>query len=527
MKQILNIIFIMGALSSTHDLFSQKHDYVYYTQNHPGPPATGIELKYQDSNGELLLTPKEYRGMLSWSPVFSNKNGDFLCYTNNIHLYDSLGRIAVNGEEIAVGFFLNHFLDTRDYHFGLGGDQSAGIIPLSDSLFYLFHTSIESWPGAPNWPIKDISTYGVEQTVYSEGLFLTEFKLNEEGRIETKKDKKKLELVLDTLVGTSLVFNKHANGEDWWIYSPEHYSKDAYLFHLDVSTGEVSPYGYTYYSELNDRVWTHRQSIPSPNGDYIATMTHIDVDGASTQIEIKEVDRCTGEMMLVQLDSFPLTRLLSGGAALEWSASGRFLYFARSDYIFQFDMEDSNPLRSADTIAYIESPISYAGIIPEYPDEMWRLPNGEILVISFNATPYLSYIRKPDEKGKACQFEYVTDTLPPDPLKPGTLITISTLPTYPSYRMPPLDYDCETSVEEPERLSDVFISLYPNPAWSETTVQIHGAEIMQARVLDINGRQVAESKGHGRFDVSALPSGVYFVEVETDRGVFVRKLVVK
>lgn len=35
-----------------------------------------------------------------------------------------------------------------------------------------------------------------------------------------------------------------------------------------------------------------------------------------------------------------------------------------------------------------------------------------------------------------------------------------------------------------------------------------------------------ETEGHGRFDVSTMPSGVYFVEVETDRGVFVRKLVV-
>jgi hypothetical protein len=84
-----------------------------------------------------------------------------------------------------------------------------------------------------------------------------------------------------------------------------------------------------------------------------------------------------------------------------------------------------------------------------------------------------------------------------------------------------------TSVDEPERSSDVFVSLYPNPAWTETTVQIHGAEIKMARMLDVNGRQVLETEGQGQLDVSALPSGVYFVEVETDRGVFVRKLIVQ
>ena len=76
---------------------------------------------------------------------------------------------------------------------------------------------------------------------------------------------------------------------------------------------------------------------------------------------------------------------------------------------------------------------------------------------------------------------------------------------------------------------DYSSSLYihPNPARSTTTVQIHGAEIVRMRVLDISGRQVLETQGNGQFDVRTLPGGVYFVEVETDRGVFVRKLVVR
>ena len=87
--------------------------------------------------------------------------------------------------------------------------------------------------------------------------------------------------------------------------------------------------------------------------------------------------------------------------------------------------------------------------------------------------------------------------------------------------------DPVTSVEEPEHQRDLFLSLYPNPAWSETTVQIHGAEIVRTRMLDINGRQVLETEGHGELDVRTLAGGVYFVEVETNRGVFVRKLVVR
>lgn len=71
------------------------------------------------------------------------------------------------------------------------------------------------------------------------------------------------------------------------------------------------------------------------------------------------------------------------------------------------------------------------------------------------------------------------------------------------------------------------LHIHPNPAWSETTVQIHGAKIKRMRMMDLSGRQVLENEGHGQLDLSGVQSGVYFVEVETDRGVFVRKLMVR
>ena len=46
---------------------------------------------------------------------------------------------------------------------------------------------------------------------------------------------------------------------------------------------------------------------------------------------------------------------------------------------------------------------------------------------------------------------------------------------------------------------DIFVSLYPNPAWSTTTVQIHGAQIKRTRMMDLNGRQVAGDRGAWSF----------------------------
>jgi hypothetical protein len=395
----------------------------------------------------------------------------------------------------------------------------------------LIHSSYEDWPGAPDWDL-DVSENGNVLGWYSAGIYYSELRLRADGRMEVTSDKKKIRLLEGTFLRMAMTFVKHANGKDWWIIVPEHYTENGRKLLLRTDSGEIELKGSGFFSKLNDRFCNFRVNVPSPNGKYVATYINLWWDGYGLQnkLEIKKFDRCTGNFELLHLDSFPLApNYIAGTGDVAWSDDGRFLYVALGEFLLQMDMHTDNPFDNIDTVYHVTDPVIYAGFLPEAIEELWRLPNGEILVVSVNSTPYLSYIRKPHLKGEACQFEYVTDTLPPDLRWPddNLNITIKTLPSYPPYRMPPLEYDCETSVDEPSQSSDVFISLYPNPAWAETTVQIHGAQIKQARMLDINGRQVLETEGHGRFDVSTLPSGVYFVEVETGRGVFVRKLIVQ
>lgn len=77
------------------------------------------------------------------------------------------------------------------------------------------------------------------------------------------------------------------------------------------------------------------------------------------------------------------------------------------------------------------------------------------------------------------------------------------------------------------------LSIYPNPAVSETFVTIENAGLNEVSVYDLQGRMVSQqsvmaNEGEQvRLDVESLNSGVYFVRVSNDSAVRAAKLVVK
>ncbi len=77
-----------------------------------------------------------------------------------------------------------------------------------------------------------------------------------------------------------------------------------------------------------------------------------------------------------------------------------------------------------------------------------------------------------------------------------------------------------------ELSNSLYISVYPNPANDNLTI-----ESSQNALIDITNIQgqliksIATNSNKTNVDVSALPSGVYFVEVKTEKGVAVRKFV--
>jgi len=88
--------------------------------------------------------------------------------------------------------------------------------------------------------------------------------------------------------------------------------------------------------------------------------------------------------------------------------------------------------------------------------------------------------------------------------------------------------------DEPQGIDDVVagtMSLYPNPASSNVTVNVEGFEgQVNVDIVDMNGRVVISQtirNSQFTFDVSNLSQGAYFVRVTGEQQTAVRKLIVK
>lgn len=90
------------------------------------------------------------------------------------------------------------------------------------------------------------------------------------------------------------------------------------------------------------------------------------------------------------------------------------------------------------------------------------------------------------------------------------------------------DFDPVTVSVETPSTNELEVSIYPNPA--DEIFSLHFSRdpgVALVRVMDSSGKSVFESQLHAsQYDVSALPAGIYFVQVVTESNNFVRKLLV-
>ena len=73
-------------------------------------------------------------------------------------------------------------------------------------------------------------------------------------------------------------------------------------------------------------------------------------------------------------------------------------------------------------------------------------------------------------------------------------------------------------------LENNLVKIYPNPASNELQISTDQT-IMSVIVSDINGKTVEVKRFNNNIDVSTLSSGSYFMQVETESGIFTEKFV--
>ena len=70
------------------------------------------------------------------------------------------------------------------------------------------------------------------------------------------------------------------------------------------------------------------------------------------------------------------------------------------------------------------------------------------------------------------------------------------------------------------------INLYPNPVKDELTIENGELTINKITIADLSGKSIQQINGSQKqINVSALSSGIYFVKIETDKGVVTKKFI--
>lgn len=517
------ILTLAATILACCQVFSQKYDYNYLIRS--SIIGSGISVSYIDSLQDIHFQPFQWEGTVSGTPVLSDKEGNYLGYFNSRNLYDSLGRVAINGDSMAVGFYQNYLFQYSEEHEGLGNGGNCAFIPINDSLYYLFYSSAELWAGAPGFAI-DFSEKNLLLTSYADGLYLTKVRLNPDRTLYILPHEKHILLINKLFQFANLMFCKQHNNDGWWLIIPNALDSLATRVMIEAN-GEVQQLLDVPFSSNYWRVRTDTGFDFSSDGQYLARIIHRAKSIFEDILEIYSFDRCDGEVRLLEMDSFPIPEYFSHRADVKFSNEGYLLYMAFGSYILQFNLNDLNPLENPDTIGVYDG-FEYFGLHPIF-DGMWKLPNGRILVSGGEFTPYLHYIENPDELGSNCNFVQRAIQLPPDPLNEGFGITVRNLPSFPPFRMPPLDQPCNTSTDE--ALDQTIIKVFPNPTFDIFSITC-STIINEVIVFDLNGIEVMKVflsgyEDHYEFSLENWPAGMYMVVCRDSQGYIVgsKKLV--
>jgi len=83
------------------------------------------------------------------------------------------------------------------------------------------------------------------------------------------------------------------------------------------------------------------------------------------------------------------------------------------------------------------------------------------------------------------------------------------------------------SLEEPS--NEIYVNVYPNPADERIFVEFPESDLAKYTITDLSGKiaLTGEMQGSKSIDCSALPAGIYLLDITTERGRAVKKIVIE
>ncbi|MBL0340572.1 MAG: T9SS type A sorting domain-containing protein [Bacteroidetes bacterium] len=236
-------------------------------------------------------------------------------------------------------------------------------------------------------------------------------------------------------------------------------------------------------------------------------------------LDIFDFDRCSGMFNNPIHIIIPQSSGFSGGMA--FSPNSRFLYTANIESVYQFDMDASNIPSSQTTVAIWDGFYSPSPPFGTYFEMMQLAPDGKIYISTGNSTFHMHVINQPDSLGLACdlaqhtiQFQYFYS---------------NGLPNHPNYFI-----GCDTTssctclttgINSPQSHEELQIKSYPNPTTGNFTIQFNVQDAPgEMEIYDVLGNCILKDyispwSQFKQVNITAFPSGIYFVKMKWKSGV--------
>ncbi len=338
--------------------------------------------------------------------TYSDEEGQLFCYYDGQNIYNRHHFIIDGGA---------NWLES-DYSIGWISAQSGLIIaiPNSDSLLAFINTQINNF----EFPASGSSIAG-ENLYYS---IINKNQNDSLGAVILRRD----QILEDTLDYGKLSACRHANGRDWWVIAARHTLNEFHRFLL-------TPIGVEYIGaqKIGDELPIGGgQAFFSPNGE-----KHIRYNSVSNTVgdhlTIYDFDRCTGLLNNDVKIILDIPALRGGGAV---SLNSKYLYTASGNFLYQYDLLDSNIIDTQTIVA------DYDGFIDFNPTTFYLSqlgPDGKIYICGGLSNRYMHVIHNPDAPCPDCRIEQRGVELP--------TFNLGSVPNYPNYRLGPIDGSpCDT-----------------------------------------------------------------------------------
>lgn len=487
MRTLFSLFSICLSLSA----IGQKEDYNWMLSggnNVFDTFFTVSQLSFKTGSAVFTNTYLQYPAMSLTNTSISDENGDLVCYTNGVDLFNSDHELVENGAA---------FHSPTSYPNGFVAVQGAILYPYPGHAgSYVLLTCDEVYFYFNGW-----YSLGCSPTKYS---IIDMNENNGFGKVLVKNEA----VNFDTSYIGQYTGVKHGNGRDFWAIGAPNYGTNKYYKYLIDPTGvklhSTQEVGNIFNPGLG-------QGAISPDGEHIAYYNWFGIIGigvpTSVSIDLLDFDRCTGEM------SNPVQIIYPGlekPGGIAFSPNSRFVYAAAWDEIYQFDLWADDVPASRVTVA------EYDGFIDErgYPTRFNNAklgPDGKVYITVSNVNSrYMHVIDQPDSLGTAC------NVLQHHILMPSYADNF--MPNHPVTRLGVMvGSPCDTILSSGGEVLTDFgkFELHPNPASSfvEISVEAPAGKSMDWQLFTLEGiltkQAHLESTGKTVVPLEGLPDGIY------------------